>query len=112
MSLSSLLKPAILAAAASLVLAMPSHAANKSFSNPSVKGKRLDWCKAWGEKCGKPAAQAFCWYQDMGKVMSFTIDKGISLPTRIISTGQICDTGCDSFKKIVCAPKEGEQVLV
>jgi hypothetical protein len=111
MSLSSILKPAVLAAAASLLLAMPSHAANKSFSNPSVKGKRLDWCKVWGDKCGKPAAQAFCWYQDMGKVLSFSMDEAISLPTRIISTGQICDTGCDSFKKIVCAPKDGEQVL-
>lgn len=111
MSLPSFLKPVMLAAAASVLLAMPSLAANKSFSNPSVKGKRLDWCKAWGENCGKPAAQAFCWYQDMGKVLSFSIDEGISLPTRIISTGQICDTGCDSFKKIVCAPKEGEQVL-
>jgi len=111
MSFPSVFKSILLAAAASLVFAVPSHAANKSFTNPSVKGKRLDWCKEWGEKCGKPAAQAFCWYQDMGKVLSFTQDQAISLPTRIISSGQICDTGCDSFKKIVCAPKEGEEVL-
>lgn len=111
MSLSSLLKPLILTTVASLALALPAVAANKSFTNPSVKGKRLDWCKEWGEKCGKPAAQAFCWYQDMGKVMSFSIDKAISLPTRVISSGQICDTGCDSFKKITCASKDGEEVL-
>lgn len=111
MSPASLIRTSLLAAAAALVFTVPSQAANKSFTNPSVKGKRIDWCKEWGEKCGKPAAQAFCWYQDMGKVMSFTIDEALSVPTRIISTGQICDKGCDSFKKIVCAPKEGEQVL-
>lgn len=33
---------------------------SKTFSNPTIKGYRLDWCQYWGNQCGKPAADAWC----------------------------------------------------
>ncbi|MCA0433254.1 MAG: hypothetical protein LCH46_08315 [Proteobacteria bacterium] len=84
-------------------------AANKTFNDPKIQGKRLDWCRVWGEQCGAPAAQAYCWYRDMGKVVSFAQDPDPDGPTQVIKTGEVCDGGnCASFKKIVCASKEGE----
>ncbi|MFO1033917.1 MAG: hypothetical protein U1E15_07555 [Hyphomicrobiales bacterium] len=82
---------------------------NATFINPKIHGHSLDWCKVWGDKCGSPAAQAFCWYQDQGKVLSFTPNENPQLPTEVISSKELCkDDGCTGFKKIVCAPKAGE----
>jgi len=77
----------------------------KKFQSPLYKGNRLDWCRSWAKDCGKGAADAWCKYQGFEAASKFQIDENIgkSNPTKIISTGQICDQGfCDGFKSIEC----------
>ena len=69
------------------------------------KGNRLDWCRSWAKDCGKGAADAWCQYQGLEAASKFQIDENIgkASPTKIISTGQICNQGfCDGFKSIEC----------
>ncbi len=75
------------------------------FNNPAIDGYRLDICREWGANCGKPAADAFC--QRMGFSRSVNhnaaMDIGAHHPTKVISSGQICDQGfCDGFSSITC----------
>jgi hypothetical protein len=73
---------------------------------PKVDGIMLDWCRRFGEKCGQPAADAFCRANDYRRSVRFVqwIDPG--KPTKVISNGQICDSeGCDSFRWIECLKK-------
>ncbi len=73
-----------------------------TFSKPKFKGKRLDWCLEWSEKCGKPAADAYCGTKGFDKAKSFAIAKGIG-NTRLIGTGENCSgPNCDGFKYITC----------
>ena len=70
---------------------------------PQVDGVMLDWCRRFAEKCGQPAADAFCRANGYRRSVRFVqwIDPG--KPTKIISDGQICDSeGCDSFRWIEC----------
>ena len=78
---------------------------SQNFANPSVNGNRLDWCFAWGTGCGEQAADAFCAAQGFAAASSWGMaeDIGASSPTRLISTGAVCDQGfCDGFSNIQC----------
>ena len=77
----------------------------RAFDRPRINGYRLDWCREWGQNCGRPAARAFCRAKGFRRVMSFDKANNIGdrTPTQIITSGQICgDRGCDGFRRIVC----------
>lgn len=106
----SKLKLLLAAAALSGFAASPAMADSKTFGNPKVGGNRLDWCYGWATGCGAPAADAFCKKQGYTNATAFDQDADIgdASPTRVISTGQICDApDCDGFAFIKC-----EKVIV
>jgi choice-of-anchor C domain-containing protein len=75
------------------------------FKKPSIDNYRLDWCRVWGADCGKGAADAFCRLKGYEKAINWeeAFDIGASSPTKVISSGQICNQGfCDGFKFIEC----------
>jgi hypothetical protein len=70
---------------------------------PQVDGLLLDWCRSFSNKCGQPAADAFC--RASGHRRSVRFQQWVSprKPTRTIDGGGVCDDpGCDSFKWIEC----------
>jgi len=78
---------------------------NQTFSNPKVGAQRLDLCLNWGTGCGKPAADAWCvnkgFTNSAGHVVAHDI--GASTPTRLITTGAVCDQDyCDGFSQVTC----------
>jgi hypothetical protein len=89
-----------------LIAVVASHSARAEqqvFNNPQYKSLALDWCRTWGNDCGKPAADAFCAKQGFVSATAFPKADDVGVPTRIISTNQICDQPeCDSFSKITC----------
>jgi hypothetical protein len=79
------------------------------FIRPTVGNNRLDFCQQWGRGCGKPAADAFCVSQGYESARDWDIDSdiGVQTPTKIFSTGQICDQSfCDGFKFILCLKRD------
>jgi hypothetical protein len=81
-------------------------AANKTFVSPKVGGNRLDWCLNWGSGCGEPAATAWCKTKGYNKSIDSEedMDIGASSPTRLLSTGAVCDQAyCDGFTFITCS---------
>lgn len=76
---------------------------DRIFANPAWQGARLDSCKSFGKDCGKPAADAFCaqsgFRSSSYSVLDDTRGRGT---TKVISTNQICTTGCVGFQMIVC----------
>ena len=80
----------------------------KTFRYPRINGYRLDWCRIWGQDCGKGAADAFCRKMGFKKAMSFEedYDIGAKSPTYVMDSGKICNQGfCDGFKYITCFGK-------
>lgn len=80
-------------------------AIEKTFPKPKHGANRLDWCLNWGTDCGKPVANAFCKAKGYEKAKAFGIAKdiGAATPTRLISTGAVCDEPhCDGFTYITC----------
>ena len=78
------------------------------FVKPKIDGYRLDWCKEWAQNCGKGAADAFCKLNGYKEAKSWEIDPdiGSTIPTKIITSGKICNQGfCDGFKYIKCKEK-------
>lgn len=76
-----------------------------TFNNPMQGPNRLDWCYAWGTGCGAQAANAWCVSKGYAHATNFQIanDIGAVSPTRVMSTGAICDQGfCDGFAYITC----------
>jgi hypothetical protein len=62
----------------------------------------LDWCRAYGTDCGKPAADAFCRSQGHARADHLQPRQDIG-KTVIITTGAICnDPTCDGFRLIEC----------
>jgi hypothetical protein len=85
--------------------ASSAHAENQSFANPKVGAQRLDLCLNWGTGCGKPAADAWCvskgFTTSSGHAVANNI--GASTPTRLLTTGAVCDQDyCDGFAQITC----------
>ena len=76
------------------------------FQSPIFQGNRLDWCRDWSKDCGKGAADAWCksmGYEAASSKIQIAENIGKSSPTKIISTGQVCDQDfCDGFKSIEC----------
>lgn len=86
-------------------LASAAHAENQSFANPKVGAQRLDLCLNWGTGCGKPAADAWCVSKGFTTSLGHVIanDIGASTPTRLITTGAVCDQDyCDGFAQVTC----------
>ncbi|MFP3921065.1 MAG: hypothetical protein ACLFU3_05085 [Dichotomicrobium sp.] len=76
-----------------------------TYRNPKWQGNRLDWCLNWGQKCGKPAANAYCRKRGHERTIGFKKASNIGdrQPTRLITTGAVCDDGhCDGFRFIRC----------
>lgn len=98
-----------------LLIAAPASAETKSFNNPMQGPNRLDWCHSWGTGCGAQAATAWCKAQGYsGGATTFAIanDIGASQPTRLISTGAVCDQAyCDGFANITCTRPDPTQVF-
>jgi hypothetical protein len=95
----------IAAAFCTLALAGSALAESQSFSNPKVGGQRLDICLTWGADCGKPAADAWCASKGFENSTNHAIasDIGATTPTRLLSTGALCDQDfCDGFSQITC----------
>ena len=75
------------------------------FIRPKIDGYRLDWCREWAIDCGKGAADAFCKRFGYTGAKSWEIDSdiGLTIPTKIITSGKICNQDfCDGFKFIKC----------
>jgi len=78
----------------------------QTFTNPTIDGYRLDICREWAANCGKPAADAFCRRMGYDSATSFQPDHdiGARTPTKVISSGQICNAAyCDGFRSITCS---------
>lgn len=98
-------KAIMLVAVSCLTLFGGQKAEAADFWDPMINGYRLDWCRVWGNQCGRPAADAFCRAQGFHHATAFTPanDIGAHSPTRVISSGQICNGGhCDGFRRITC----------
>jgi hypothetical protein len=77
----------------------------QTFNNPMHGPNRLDWCLSWGTGCGAEAAKAWCVSKGFAMATNFAIanDIGASTPTRVMSTGAVCDQAfCDGFTHITC----------
>lgn len=83
---------------------MPGDASGEGvrFVDPKVDGMPLDYCLEWGSGCGKPAADAWCRARGFAAASVFEVRTG-SPPTRILSSGQICDmVFCDRIISLTC----------
>ncbi len=85
-------------------------AGTETFFKPKQGGNRLDWCLDWSTGCGAPAANAWCKAKGFETATSFSQapDIGLKHPTRLLSSGAVCDQGfCDGFAQITCASAGG-----
>lgn len=74
---------------------------NETYSKPTYRGDRLDWCAEYGTQCGKPAADAFCKKQGWNKAYDYAEDQNIGR-TRLLNDA-VCEANyCDGFKYIKC----------
>ncbi len=72
--------------------------------NPKVEGVALDYCREYGENCGKPAANAFC--MQFGPFRSSDFKFWMqSPPTKTVGDKTDCKhTNCTRIYKIKCVP--------
>ena len=76
------------------------------FRAPKVGNLPLDWCLYFAEKCGEPAASAFCRSQGLATSSDFL--QGHPVPeTKVIGDGGLCQAGknnavCDTFAEVTC----------
>ncbi len=81
-------------------------AETSGFTNPSIGGVRLDYCRHFGTACGKPAADLFCQEVGFAEALSFSISEDIGrdrIPTLVFGDGALCQgPDCDGFSEIVC----------
>jgi hypothetical protein len=97
-----------------LAAAVPASAETTNFNNPMQGPNRLDWCLNWGVGCGADAANAWCAANGYSNAVNFAIanDIGASSPTRLITTGAVCDQGfCDGFQFITCTRPDPTQTF-
>lgn len=85
-----------------VVVDRPAAPTSKFFMGPTVDGYALDICYSWGKHCGKPAADAYC------RLMGFShstshVTQADTPPTKVISTGKICNEWyCDKISEVTC----------
>lgn len=78
---------------------------SRTFENASWEGFRVDYCESWGQRCGQPAADAFCRLAgfDRAEAFSKADNIGASSPTRTLSDRRVCNaSNCDGFSSISC----------
>jgi hypothetical protein len=86
-----------------LAEARPAGAETFIFEEPKVADVNLDWCRSLGEKCGQPAARAFCRANGYKRTTRFQMWVNPGVPTRTVADGDICDfPECDSFRFVEC----------
>ncbi|MBI1385796.1 MAG: hypothetical protein GC150_12880 [Rhizobiales bacterium] len=72
------------------------------FAYPQLGAYYLDWCKRWGEQCGKPAADAYCRHKGHSEAVDFRKLEDVG-NTRVIVGGRKClNPDCDGFEFITC----------
>lgn len=77
-----------------------------TIAEPRYAGLRVDWCRFWREKCGKPAADEFCRRRGFAQAASFMRAPHIGKrePTTVLGSGQVCDRAmCDGFASVTCS---------
>lgn len=73
-----------------------------TFNEPKLDGYRIDWCLAWNDACGRPAADYYCRLKGFSKAREYTIAHNIGL-TYVMRDKQVCRySHCDGFKWIQC----------
>jgi len=88
-----------------MAIATSAFAEETTYNSPKVGSQALDLCLSWGADCGKPAADAWCasigYEQSTNHVVA--PDIGATTPTRLLSTGAVCDQAyCDGFASVTC----------
>ncbi len=99
------------AALLGIILVVPlvsrADAATQTFSSPSARGVRIDWCAHWGRDCGKPAADLFCKDAGFDSATRFVMDPDIGargINTLVFGDGRLCQgTQCSGFRQITCS---------
>ena len=88
---------------------MSGHDVRYRSDSPHIRVKcnqtRLDLCLNWGTGCGKPAADAWCVSKGYTTSSSHVVANniGASTPTRLLTTGAVCDQDyCDGFEQVTC----------
>jgi hypothetical protein len=76
-----------------------------TFQEPMLGDLRLDACLEWAQKCGEPAATAWCKTKGMSRAIEYPHEnvgeRGFG--TRLVGTNQVCkEKFCASFVYIVC----------
>ena len=87
----------------SLQSMQPAFAGTATFTNPTVNGYGLDYCREWSQDCGKPAADTYCQQQGYDQAIDFQWIQG-NQQTRVITSGQVCDGAqCDRISSVTCS---------
>jgi hypothetical protein len=103
----AMLKAIVIALA--LLGASQAQAATRSYFSPSDEGVRIGACLSGSAGCGKVAADAFCKKQGFTESILFARETVAS--TRLIDTGQLCESGqCEALKRVKCFQAQ-EQAL-
>lgn len=89
---------------------MPGDASGEGtkYHDPLVDGVALDYCLEWGSGCGEPAADAWCRAQGYAGASTFEV-RTAAPPTRIFSSGRICDmVFCGRIISLTCIGGKGQ----
>ena len=93
---------AVMLAAAAFSVPRPASAAEARYNNPKVKGYALDYCRTWGQNCGRPAADAYCRSKGYRRALRYRVKQNAP-PTRVIGDGRVCNApGCDRIDWVAC----------
>lgn len=79
---------------------------SRTFTRPTYRGYRLDWCRIFEKECGAPAAAAFCRLNGFNRATNFEFEHNAGVQTMTIGQNSICNPSshvCDSFSTITCA---------
>lgn len=86
------------------------HAQSTEFSEPTVRGVRVDLCKHNGRECGKPAADLFCREMGFSRSIGHVPDPRMGargIQSLIFGDGMLCNgPQCRGFGSIICLKDE------
>jgi hypothetical protein len=81
--------------------APPAQPLTKTFNHPKYAGEWVDRCLVWGSQCNQPAADEYCRRMGYARASDFAWTQ--MAPTRILSSGQICNSFlCGGFSRVTC----------